>query len=307
MRGLRGPAGWLTYNAGMSEKDPLIQGTLWIVATPIGNLGDRSERMRELLQRVPIIAAEDTRVTRRLLGERADEPRWFSLNEHSETRQVPLLIEALQHGQDVALVSDAGTPLVSDPGFRLVDAAHAAGIRVSPVPGPCAAVAALSAAGLASDRFWFEGFLPPRSSARIARLRQLRSVPATLIFYVPARDLAAVLEDALKVLEPDHPAALARELSKLHETLVRKPLVELLAFCRASPEQAKGEAVLLLGASEEGGRVIDADELADELAAELPPSRAARILARLSGISRQQAWAAIERRRGSCGTITDEA
>lgn len=283
-------------------------GTLWIVATPIGNLADASARLHALLQQVPIIAAEDTRVSRRLLGSRREEPRWFSLNEHSESRQLPLLIEALQSGQDVALLSDAGTPLVSDPGFRLVDAAHLAGIRVSPLPGPCAAIAALSAAGLPSDRFWFEGFLAPRRAARVARLRALKAIAATTIFYVPARDLIAVLEDALQVLDPAHPAALGRELSKRHETVVRLPLAELLAFCRAHPEQAKGEAVLLLGPMPEQRRVIDAEALAEELAAELPPSRAARVLARLSGLSRQQAWTAIEARRkpvASAETLTD--
>jgi len=276
---------------------------LWIAATPIGNLGDCSERLLALLQRVPIIAAEDTRVSRRLLPQRADEPRWFSLNEHNEQRQVPLLIAALQSGQDVALLSDAGTPLISDPGFRLVDAAHRAGIRVSPLPGPSAAVAALSVAGLPSDRFWFEGFLPARSAARIARLRQLQSLPATLIFYVPARDLPAVLADALQVFDPTHPAALARELSKLHETVMRLPLAELLSFCQDDPQQSKGEAVLLLGGGERQGRTIDADSLAAELAIELPPSRAARVLARVSGLNRQQAWAMIERCRAS---LTDE-
>ena len=283
-------------------------GTLWIVATPIGNLADASERLHGLLQQVPIIAAEDTRVSRRLIGSRRDEPRWFSLNEHSESRQVPLLIDALQSGCDVALLSDAGTPLVSDPGFRLVDAAHLAGIRVSPLPGPCAAIAALSAAGLPSDRFWFEGFLPSRSAARMARLRELKAVTATTIFYVPARDLIAVLEDAVQVLDPTRMAAVGRELSKLHETVVRLPLAELLAFCRARPEQAKGEAVLLLGPNQEQRRVIDAEALADELAAELPPSRAARVLARLSGLNRQQAWEAIEGRRkpdANAETLTD--
>ncbi len=297
----------LAYNADMKQDPGGPAGTLWVVATPIGHLGDQSTRMRDLLERVPVIAAEDTRVTRRLLAGRATEARWFSLNEHSEARLLAQLIAILQAGEDVALVSDAGTPLISDPGYRLVDAAHAAGIRVSPIPGPCAAIAALSAAGLPSDRFWFEGFLPPRSAGRIARLRQIKSIPATLIFYVPARDLEAVLEDALQVLDPTHPAALARELSKLHETVVRMPLAELLAFCRSSPEQGKGEAVLLLGASDAEARPIDAEALADELAAELPPSRAARILARLSGLSRQQAWAVIERRRGAGETLTDDS
>ncbi len=293
----------------MKEKPDDEGGTLWIVAPPIGNLGDQSLRMQELLQQVPVIAAEDTRVSRRLLSGRASEPRWFSLNEHTESRSLPLLIEVLESGQDVALLSDAGTPLVSDPGYRLVDAAHAAGIRVSPLPGPCAAIAALSAAGLASNRFWFEGFLPARRAARRARLRELKSLAATLIVYVPARDLVDVLEDALAVLGPERPAALARELTKLHETVCRKPVGELLEFCRSRPEQAKGEAVLLLGGSETSAVAIDAGALADELAAALPPSRAAGILSRLSGLSRKQAWAAIEQRRGGRSdreTLTNE-
>lgn len=272
-------------------------GVLWVVATPIGNLGDQTQRMRELLEQVPIIAAEDTRVSRRLLPSRPREPRWLSLNEHSESRVVPQLIEWLEAGQDVALLSDAGTPLVSDPGFRLVDAAHSAGIRVSPLPGPCAAIAALSAAGLPSDRFWFEGFLPARRVARSRRLRELATVPATLIAYVPARDLVAVLEDAVSVMGTARPAALGRELTKLHETVVRMPLGDLLAFCRADSEQSKGEAVLLLGGCETPAAAIDSSALADELASELPPSRAAGILARLTGLNRKQAWAEIERRR----------
>lgn len=305
----QGLAPGLTYNARMNEQAGVERATLWVVATPIGNLGDQSLRMQELLRRVPVIAAEDTRVTRRLLGGRQSEPRWLSLNEHTEGRALPALIQILQSGQDVALVSDAGTPLVSDPGYRLVDAAHAAGIRVSPLPGPCAAIAALSAAGLAADRFWFEGFLPSRRAARIARLRELKDLPSTLIAYVPARDLVAVLEDALAVLGPVRPAALARELTKLHETVCRRPVARLLEFCQARPEQSKGEAVLLLGGSETPPVHIDAEALADELAAALPPSRAAGILSRLSGLSRKQAWAVIEQRRGSRGegeTLTDE-
>ena len=294
----------------MNSKAALKDGTLWVVATPIGNLGDQSQRMRALLQQVPVIAAEDTRVTRRLLAERATEPRWCSLNEHTEARSLPLLIETLKSGQDVALVSDAGTPLVSDPGYRLVDAAHAAGIRVSPLPGPCAAIAALSVAGLASDRFWFEGFLPSRRAARRARLRELKEVPATVIVYVPARDLVDVLEDALAVLGPARPAALGRELTKLHETVCRKPIKGLLDFCRSQADQGKGEAVLLLAGSDTAAAQIDAEALADELAVALPPSRAAGILSRLSGLSRKQAWAAIEQRRAGRAegeTLTDES
>lgn len=295
----------LPYNAEMNASASPEPGTLWVVATPIGNLGDQSPRMQGLLQQVPVIAAEDTRVTRRLLGQRASEPRWFSLNEHSESRLLPQLIEVLQSGQDVALVSDAGTPLVSDPGYRLVDAAHAAGLRVSPLPGPCAAIAALSVAGLPSDRFWFEGFLPSRRAARRARLRELKPLAATLIAYVPARDLVEVLQDAVEVIGPDRQAALGRELTKLHETVCRKPVGELLEFCRARAEQGKGEAVLLLAGSATPAAAINAEALADELAAALPPSRAAGILSRLSGLNRRQAWAAIEQRRSGTSGGSD--
>ncbi len=281
----------------MEKKAGGAYGTLWVVATPIGNLGDQTPRARDLLQRVPIIAAEDTRVTRRLVPRRCAEPRWFSINEHNEIKQLPALLDALCDGQDVALVSDAGTPLVSDPGYRLVVAAHEAGVRVSPLPGPCAAIAALSVAGLASDRFWFEGFLPARSSARRSRLAALKEVPVTLIFHVPARDLVDVLQDASAVMGAARHAAMARELTKLHETVIRKPLASLLALCRSQPEQSRGEVVLMIAGSDQRRSTIDADALADELAAELPPSRAAGILARLTGLSRKQAWAVIERCR----------
>lgn len=272
------------------------KGTLWIVATPIGNLADLSLRAREVLETVPVIAAEDTRISRRLVSGRRDL-RWISLNEHSEDRHLEELIGLLGAGRDVALVSDAGTPLISDPGFRLVNAAHDAGIRVSPVPGPSAAVAALSAAGLPSDRFWFEGFLPSRVASRRGRLRELSSLPATMVFYVPARDLVKMFEDCRFVMGAERPAALARELTKMHETVRRGRIGELLAWCRDDPDQARGEAVVLIGGSDEPAGSVDADALAVELGAELPPSRAARILSRLTGLSRREAWELIEKQR----------
>lgn len=281
----------------MTRASGTEEGTLWIVATPVGNLADLSPRARDLLETVPVIAAEDTRVSRRLLSGRRDEPRWISLNEHSEARHLAGLIELLRSGIDVALVSDAGTPLISDPGYRLVDAAHDAGIRVSPLPGPCAAIAALSAAGLPSDRFWFEGFLPARAPGRRRRLQALASTPATVIAYVPARALVEVLEDCVLVLGGERPAALARELTKIHETVRRGRLDELQAFCRDDADQARGEAVLLIAGSDQPARAVDALALAVELAPELPPSRAARILSRLTGLSRKQAWELIEQQR----------
>lgn len=281
----------------MSEAGGQSRATLWVVATPIGHLGDLSGRARELLETVPVIAAEDTRISRRLLAQRPTAPRWIRLNEHSEDRVLDEVLGVLQSGLDVALVSDAGTPLVSDPGYRLVSAAHAAGLRVSPIPGPCAAIAALSTSGLPSDRFWFEGFLPARSAARRRRLQALAAMPASIICYVPARDLVEVLDDCITVLGADRPATIARELTKHHETIRRGRLAELHVFCRDDPEQGRGESVLVVAGSERPPAAIDAAALAAELALELPPSRAARVLSKLSDLSRKQAWDLVERHR----------
>ena len=288
----------------MSQATGQSQATLWIVATPIGHLGDLSERARDLLETVPVIAAEDTRVSRRLLAGRRTGPRWIRLNEHSEERVVEEVLGLLRSGVDVALVSDAGTPLVSDPGYRLVSAAHAAGLPVSPIPGPCAAIAALSTSGLPSDRFWFEGFLPARASARRRRLQALAAMPASIICYVPARDLVEVLADCIAVLGADRAATVARELTKRHETIRRGRLDELHAFCRNDPEQGRGESVLILAGSERVPATIDAAALAAELALELPPSRAARVLSKLSGLSRKEAWAVVERHRSEAPGVS---
>lgn len=269
-------------------------GTLYVIATPIGNLADLGGRARELLERLPMIAAEDTRVSRRLMADRSEPVRMISVNEHSEKAALAGVIDALLGGLDVGLVSDAGTPLVSDPGFRLVAEAHDAGIRVCPVPGPCAAIAALSAAGLPSDRFCFEGFLPARSAARRSRLTALSEQSASLIFYVPARDLAPVLDDLAAVFGPDRPASVGRELTKLHETIKRASVAELRDWVAADPNQQRGEAVLVVAGNPDASPPIPVRALAEELARELAPARAAKVLARLSGLSRQQAWDLIQ-------------
>jgi len=272
-------------------------GTLWVVATPIGNLDDFTPRARALLESVPIIAAEDTRVSARLLGGRREAAQMISLHEHNETRAVSGLIEALAAGTDVALVSDAGTPLISDPGYRLVSAAHDAGIPVRSVPGPCAATAALSVAGLATDRFLFAGFLPARASARRKRLGELVERTETLVFYVPARDLPAALEDLAAVLGDSRRATLARELTKMHETVRRDTLAALRDWTGEDADQQRGEAVLVVAGSDRAVPSIDMAALAEELARELPPSRAAKVLARLTGLNRKEAWDQIEARR----------
>lgn len=275
-------------------------GTLWIVATPLGNLDDLSPRARALLAEVDVIAAEDTRVSKKLLPPREKPPRWMALHEHNESRAVGEVVDLLAGGLNVALVSDAGTPLISDPGYRLVDRAHDAGIRVSPVPGPCAAIAALSASGLASDRFCFEGFLPARAGQRRKRLEALAYVRATLMFYVPARDLYPVLMDAAATLGANRLAAVGRELTKRFETIRRDGLEALAVWVHGDPDQQRGEAVVLIeGAGEESlSRNLDPTLLARELASELPPARAARILARVSGLGRREAFSLVESVRG---------
>ena len=274
---------------------------LWVVATPIGHLGDFSPRAQAVLAKVAVIAAEDTRVSQKLLPARDSAPQWFSLHDHNEAASIHTLIQRLLDGDDIALVSDAGTPLISDPGYRLVSAAHEHGIRVSPIPGPSAAIAALSAAGLATDRFYFEGFLPAKSSARRRRLRALAENTETQIFYAPARDLVEVLEDMLAEFGPERQATLARELTKQFETVRRGTLAELKMFVESDTNQQRGEAVVLTaGASSTNPlQAIEPMALAHELAKELPPARAARILARLSGMDRRDAFAQIERLRAS--------
>lgn len=274
-------------------------GTLWVVATPLGNLDDLSPRAARVLEQVDVIAAEDTRTSRKLVPSRAHAPEWVALHEHNEARVVERLLGALRDGRDVALVSDAGTPLISDPGFRLVAAARDAGLTVAPVPGPCAAVAALSVAGLATDRFRFEGFLPARAGARRERLAGVAGERATLVFYVPARDLPGVLADAADALGAARRASVARELTKQFETVRTDRLDRLAEWAAADADQRRGEAVLVIaGADEERpAAAVDARKLARDLAAELPPSRAARILARHSGLSRPEAFELIESTR----------
>ena len=220
-----------------------MAGTLYLVATPIGNLADITHRALQVLRDVAIIACEDTRHTRKLLQHYGLYTKTASYHEHNEQQRARELIELLQQGSDVAVVSDAGTPAISDPGFRLVRAAIENGVAVVPVPGPSALIAALVAAGLPTDEFFFGGFLPARSSARRARLTELRAVPGTLIFYEAPHRLAASLQDAYEVLG-EREAVVARELTKLHEELQRGRLSELAEHY--SQTEPRGEIVLLI-------------------------------------------------------------
>ena len=263
------------------------QAVLYVVATPIGNLADITPRALDVLSRVDLIAAEDTRHSQTLLQHFAISTPLQSYHDHSNDAVLGRLLERLQQGQSLALISDAGTPLISDPGFRLVDQALAAGIKVVPVPGPSALVAALSAAGLPSDRFCFEGFLPPKQQARCNQLAQLRDETRTLIFYEAPHRLLACLQDMASVFGQQRVVVLARELTKAFETIRRAPVAELVDWVAADRNQQRGECVLLVqGAavateiSHEAGRVLQL------LMAEMPLKQAARLTAEITGLKK---------------------
>jgi len=220
-----------------------MPGTLYVVATPIGNLADITHRALQVLTKVDIIACEDTRHTRKLLQHYGIATKTVSYHEHNEKQRSEQLIDDLQKGRDVAVVSDAGTPAISDPGFRLVRAAIENNITVVPVPGPSALITALVATGLPTDEFFFAGFLPSRTGARQSRLRELASIPATLIFYEAPHRLAGTLKDMYSILG-EREAVVARELTKLHEELRRGKLSELAEHY--SREEARGEVVLVI-------------------------------------------------------------
>ncbi len=264
-------------------------GTLHVVATPIGNLGDLSPRARQVLADVAAICAEDTRHTRQLLAHAGIERPLVPLHEHNEDAQAERLVARLLAGDSLALVSDAGTPLVSDPGFRLVRAARAAGVKVSPVPGPCAFIAALSVAGLPSDRFVFEGFLPAKASARRERLAALAAEPRTLAFYESSHRIADTLADMRDAFGADRPAVLARELTKLFETVLDGSLADLAQRVATDADQRKGEFVVLVqgAASDEDARIAEGRRLYAKLGEHLPPSTAAKLAAELTGAPRK--------------------
>lgn len=257
---------------------------LYIVPTPIGNLGDITQRALEVLGAADVIAAEDTRHCRQLLQHFGIGTPVTAYHEHSRETVSEALCARVAAGEAVALVSDAGTPLISDPGYSLVRDAQAAGLPVIPLPGACAAVVALSASGLATDRFVFEGFLPAKRAARRQRLEALCQVTMTQIFYEAPHRIAAVLEDMLSILGPEREVTLARELTKTFETVRRAPLAELHPWVEADPDQQRGEIVLVVaGAPEAPSQHVDAERLLLRLADELPPRRAAALVADLTG------------------------
>ncbi|WP_240126891.1 16S rRNA (cytidine(1402)-2'-O)-methyltransferase [Thermomonas alba] len=269
-------------------------GTLYVVATPIGNLGDLTPRAQQVLREVAAICAEDTRRSGQLLAHFGIATPLLALHEHNEDAVAQRIVTRLLGGESLALISDAGTPLVSDPGFRLVRTARAAGVKVSPVPGASALIAALSVAGLPSDRFAFEGFLPAKAAARRERLKALAGEARTLIFYESAHRIVEALADMASVFGDERPAVLARELTKLFEKVLDGTLAGLLAQVTADPDQRRGEFVVLVqGAAEDGdAKVAEGLRLYARLKEHLPPSTAAKLAAELSGAPRKALYGA---------------
>ena len=270
-------------------------GRLWVVATPIGNLDDLSGRAAEILREVPLVAAEDTRHSAPLLARIGSRARTMALHEHNEREQAARLVERLLQGNDIALICDAGTPLVSDPGFRLVRAAREAGIAVSPVPGPCAAIAALSVAGLPSDRFVFEGFLAAKASARRERLGTLVAESRTLIFYESGHRIVDALKDMREAFGAQREGVIARELTKIFETVLDAPLGELVERVEADANQQRGEFVVLVaGASAQAADATLAEgrRVFALLCEEMSPAHAARMAARITGAPRKLLYSA---------------
>ena len=268
---------------------PAAPATLYVVATPIGNLSDLSPRAQEVLRAVAAICAEDTRHTGQLLSHFGISRPLVALHDHNEEAMAERVVSRLLGGESMAVVSDAGTPLVSDPGFRLVRAARAAGVKVSPVPGACAAIAALSVAGLPSDRFVFEGFLPAKAAARRERLQRLAGETGTLVFYESSHRIAESLADMAAAFGDDRPAVVARELTKLFETVLDGTLAQLRAAVDADDNQRKGEFVVMVqgAADDEEAKVAEGRRLYARLNEHLPPSTAAKLAAELSGAPRK--------------------
>ena len=263
-------------------------GSLYVVATPIGNLDDISARALTTLRSVALIAAEDTRHSARLMQHFGIGTPLAACHEHNERDQGGRFLARLLAGEDVALISDAGTPLISDPGYHLVRQARAAGIAVVPVPGACALVAALSAAGLPSDRFIFEGFLPAKAAGRRARLEQVKEEPRTLIFYEAPHRILECLQDMQAVFGDERLALLARELTKTFETLKGLPLAELAAWVAGDSNQQRGECVVLVAGwqAPEGEEAVSAEavRVLNLLLAEMPLKRAAALAAEITGV-----------------------
>ncbi|MBL0866188.1 16S rRNA (cytidine(1402)-2'-O)-methyltransferase [Pectobacterium carotovorum] len=270
------------------QQADISASTLYIVPTPIGNLGDITQRALAVLASVDLIAAEDTRHTGLLLQHFAINARLFALHDHNEQQKADVLLAKLQSGQSIALVSDAGTPLINDPGYHLVRRCREAGVRVVPLPGACAAITALSASGLASDRFCYEGFLPAKTKGRKDKLRELGEETRTLIFYESTHRLLDSLQDISEVLGAERYVVLAREITKTWESIHGAPVGELLAWVKEDENRRKGEMVLIVEGHQVDDSALSAEALRTLalLRAELPLKKAASLAAEIHGVKK---------------------
>lgn len=266
-------------------------GTLYLVATPIGNLSDISQRAIDVLRQVDLIAAEDTRHSQRLLNHLGIRGQMLAYHEHNEERQAEHLIDLLQQGKSIALISDAGTPLVSDPGYRLLEQVHLHAIRVTPIPGACAAIVALSAAGLATDRFTFEGFPPAKQGARITFFQALEHEKRTMVFYVSCHRIVETLADMKDVFGAERLLTFTRELSKAFETIRRATLAEIHQWVSEDEDQRKGEIVLVVaGTPAPDSQHPMLDTMLSVLVEELPVKQAAKIVSRITGMNKNELY-----------------
>ena len=266
---------------------------LYIVATPIGNLEDITYRAVKVLSSVDLILAEDTRHSRRLLDHYQIETKLMAYHEHNEAEVTPRLIQELEAGKSMALISDAGTPLISDPGFDLIRAASEKGISISPIPGPCAAIAALCASGMATDKFTFAGFLPHKSVAKKAKLQELKAMRTTLVLYESPHRLLDTISDITEIFGPAHSVMLAKEISKQFERFFRGTLAETLELFKEDPRLTQGEFVILIAPllSQNTARMdISVEEALHDLAAALPKSKASEIVAKWSGLPKRSLY-----------------
>jgi 16S rRNA (cytidine1402-2'-O)-methyltransferase len=267
-------------------------GTLYIVATPIGNLEDISARALDVLKKVAVVAAEDTRHSKQLLTHFGISAHFLSYHDFNERESEKGLIDLLRAGKDVALISDAGTPLINDPGYRVVKAAHDGGIQVVPIPGACALVCALSAAGLPTDKFVFEGYPPDRHAARIRYLESLRSETRTLVFYETPHRISGFIDDAVSTLGPERPATIARELTKKFESIQTGTLEELSKLIQLDKIPQKGEFVVLIhgAAGNQDKAEVESERVLGLLLEQLPLKQAATLTSRITGINRNKLY-----------------
>ncbi|ARA78077.1 16S rRNA (cytidine(1402)-2'-O)-methyltransferase [Pectobacterium brasiliense] len=290
------------------QQADISASTLYIVPTPIGNLGDITQRALAVLASVDLIAAEDTRHTGLLLQHFAINARLFALHDHNEQQKADVLLAKLQSGQSIALVSDAGTPLINDPGYHLVRRCREAGVRVVPLPGACAAITALSASGLASDRFCYEGFLPAKTKGRKDKLRELGEETRTLIFYESTHRLLDSLQDISEVLGAERYVVLAREITKTWESIHGAPVGELLAWVKEDENRRKGEMVLIVEGHQIDDSALSAEALRTLtlLRAELPLKKAAALAAEIHGVKKNALYRYGLEQEGDSGESEDD-